>query len=95
MTQLYLACQILPHAHMSVCECVRLCATVEPGRRCGSQLRWLGSEHSRMEAEQRDLIEALKSWKHFLWSRTVTVGNPAPSSQTGFYWTEADSPATK
>ncbi len=65
-------------AHMSVCECV--CAMVGPGRHCGSQLRWLDSEHSKMEAEQRDLIEALKSWKGFLGSRAVTVGHPALSS---------------
>ena len=73
-------------ARMSVCVCVCVCAMVGPGRHCGSQLRWLGSEHSIMEAEQRDLIEALKSWKRFLWSRAVTVGHPALSSQTGFYW---------
>lgn len=40
-------------------------------------------------------MEALESWKHFLWSRTVTVGNPALSSQTGFYWTGAESAASK
>lgn len=61
VTQLYLACQI--HARISVYDCVR--ATFGPGRRCGSQLQWLGSEHSIMEVEQRDLIEALKSWKLF------------------------------
>lgn len=96
VTQLYLACQILPMlVRVCVCVCVRLCATVGPGRLCGSQLQWLGSEHSIMEAEQRDLIEALKSWKRFLWSRAVTVRRPAPSSQTGFYWTGAVSAAIK
>lgn len=30
-----------------------------------ASLRWLGSEHSIMEVEQRDLIAALKSWKLF------------------------------
>lgn len=75
------------------CACARIsvCAMVGPGR----QLGWLGSEHSIMEAEQRDLIEVLKCWKHFLWSRAVTVGHPALSSQTGFYWTGAASAATK
>lgn len=72
-----------------------VCAMVGAGRHRGSQLRWLGSEHSIMEAEQRDLIEAFKSWKRFLWSKAVTVGDPALSNQTGFYWTGAESAATK
>lgn len=72
-----------------------MCAAVETRRRCGSQSGRLGSERSIKEAEQRDLIEALKSWKHFLWSRTVTVGNPALSSQNGFYWTGAESGTAK
>lgn len=75
----------------SACACASVCvyvrAMVGTGRRCCSQLGWLGCEHSIMEAEQRDFIEALKSWKRFLWSRAVTVGHPALSSQTGFYWT--------
>jgi len=67
-----------------VCVCVCVCAMAGTGRHRGSQLQWLGSEHSIMEAEQRDLMEALKSWKHFLWSKAVTVACPALSSQTFF-----------
>lgn len=48
-----------------------------------------------MEAEQRDLMEALKSWKRFLWSKAVTVGRPALSSQNGLYWTGAASAAIR
>lgn len=48
-----------------------------------------------MEAEQRDLMEALKSWKPFLWSKAVTVGRPAVSSQNGLHWTGAVSAAIR
>lgn len=76
-------------AQARACERVNPCVTAKPGCRCGSQLRRLSSEHGKMETEQRDLMEALKhlpgSWKLFLWSRTVTVGYPALSSQTDLF----------
>lgn len=46
---------------------------VGPRRRGGSQLQWLDSEHSIMEAEQRDLIEALKSGARLLRSKAGAV----------------------
>lgn len=90
VTQLYLACQI--HARISVYDCV--CATAGPGRHCGSQLRWLGSEHHNGSGTKR-FDRGTQELEAFLWSRAVTVGHPALSSQTGFYWTRAASAATK
>lgn len=69
------------HASARVCACVR-----GLGRHCGSQLRWLGSARSIMEAEQRGLMEALESWERRLWSVMAGISGP-----TVFYWTGAAS----
>lgn len=80
----------LPDSRAHQCVWVRVRAAAGPGRRCGSQLRRLCSEHQNGSGTKRS-DRGARELEAFFRSRPVTVGRPARSSRTGFYWTGAAS----